>query len=1074
MQMAGMNDGVKTRIYSVYISDTNNITRGSGVLFYPGGDYLFVFTCAHVVKDIEQVRLLFLSEKDAIRDLYQALSTVVSNKQVFSPQQCKSDTDGIETSGDNLDLAIIQVRKPADISVEPYSIVFGEASRQSNVFIQGFPNGVTDGKTALECLDYLAGSVILNPADSSSFIIRLVDDFINRENIVEDLRGLSGSPVWGSSDVDNILLGLFTCAFRENAQLSKFYATKTEWIRLFMKERFGIVVQRKLGNIPTEDIAGRDYSPITINGSIMSDKDVTAQDAWLEEQIINFRATILDLKLRKAIDFAKAVINKPEFNLCSGIKQCELMKYLLYCYEIADLDEDFDALEEDMRNRGLLKTHDQLRQLTRSFMKKQYEKTIITAEECIKNADIKKEGHLLALAKTFLFLSKAYVEDLPVSESIGQLIDEHEQLLFREENIEDDALIYQMIGYVYGEKYHDYVKSVRLINRSYCIGFDNIVLESLGAAYYFLGVADATREDGTVDGSKIDRKALYKARECFLTIIDKADDLYWAGTVRRIGLCVYNTFVFLNDNYRILTVYPDLKKYIKQDDERIWRDIEMKHAKVLAQARRIDIAGYTHITPSDRLLLETIVTASDCSFQLENVEVQLKTQKNKDKIDRARFEKFLKERIGIIENNVRKLNRQERVPIYVHLMNIYGQGMLIFGWEKIDKLKYCFNYLKDCGDPDLLETMENFVYEFEAPLEDVIKRFKRTFDTKKDIKSWQELQHLYVRHDMMDEADVMYRELLAERKELISDEPEYAYRAYMDYITLYQRDVKDALQCYLDAKDSFKDTDIKGFWELELMVCTNTFNNPERFELERRPFVEKGLISELDYHRMAFIAYMVNLREEKVKEHNEYIRQYPHLVNPYTNMLMMQREEIQYLNWVGTIKPAFLPPLRSMNLSVASSIVSRLANENWHRMIDKQLKNRFGIDKRIVFDAWGLYILAETKGVEVLQQFDKVLISHFTVIRFLDELTKVNNNKLRAMLNYIKSNAKCHIISAGFRAQIDIRNHIEYNEIAAAIALGIEQNCLVVLGEPDIDRRVIEYYKQKIIRVNEIDKLFEK
>ena len=64
--------------------------------------------------------------------------------------------------------------------------------------------------------------------------------------------------------------------------------------------------------------------------------------------------------------------------------------------------------------------------------------------------------------------------------------------------------IYQMIGYVYGERYHDYVNAVRFLNRSYRIGFDNIILESLGEAYYFLGIKEATREDGIVEHIKVD------------------------------------------------------------------------------------------------------------------------------------------------------------------------------------------------------------------------------------------------------------------------------------------------------------------------------------------------------------------------------------------------------------------------------------------------------------------------------------------------------------------------------------------------------------------------------------------
>lgn len=71
-----------------------------------------------------------------------------------------------------------------------------------------------------------------------------------------------------------------------------------------------------------------------------------------------------------------------------------------------------------------------------------------------------------------------------------------------------------------------------------------------GTTSYFMAVTPATRDDDTVDCEKIDRYLLYKVRECFISIMDKADDLAWAATMRRAGLCVYNTFVFLYNRRR--------------------------------------------------------------------------------------------------------------------------------------------------------------------------------------------------------------------------------------------------------------------------------------------------------------------------------------------------------------------------------------------------------------------------------------------------------------------------------------------------------------------------------------------
>ena len=101
-----------TREYSVYVSDKDNTVRGSGVLFNAGNDLLFVFTCAHVVDDLETVRLFILKEIDATRDLYKVFCTEVPASQiVFSPlDDIKTDEVGGKTHSE--DIAIIRVSKP--------------------------------------------------------------------------------------------------------------------------------------------------------------------------------------------------------------------------------------------------------------------------------------------------------------------------------------------------------------------------------------------------------------------------------------------------------------------------------------------------------------------------------------------------------------------------------------------------------------------------------------------------------------------------------------------------------------------------------------------------------------------------------------------------------------------------------------------------------------------------------------------------------------------------------------------------------------------------------------------------
>lgn len=547
--------------------------------------------------------------------------------------------------------------------------------------------------------------------------------------------------------------------------------------------------------------------------------------------------------------------------------------------------------------------------------------------------------------------------------------------------------------------------------------------------------------------------------------------MFWAGTMRRVGLCIYNTFVFLQDNYRILTVYPDVKKYLQQLNNNECRDIEMKYAMISAQKGEINVKEFTHITAKDEIVLKSIARASKCSNLIEDATANIPA----DQIGNVpQLAREIRDTTYYLERNVRLIDRKERVPMYVQMINLYGRGMLIFGWDKKEKLETLYERLSEYANPELLDSMSNFIFEMDAPIAEAEKRFLTSFENKKNIITWQELNHFYIRHGMFERADAMYQELFSERRELIEEGPEYAYRAFIDYVTHYKRNLKYALQCYLDAKEAFKDTDIEGFWELELMLYSGTFNNPERFELERKQFVDKGLVTEESYHRDAFIAHLANLNNIEAIEHNNYIRQCPHLVNPQTGLLIVSKEEMQFLNWIGAVKPGFLPPSDSMVEERAKEVQNSYACETWHRKIDVQLKNQFGLNRKIAIDAWGLYQMAENDMLDVLDEFECVYVSHISVIRLLEELSRTDNIRIRILLEYLKICNKVKIYSAGFKAQIVVRNVIQYFEPESTVAVAVEKDCLMLYGEPIVDKELIEHFGNRIVRINDINKLIEK
>lgn len=202
-----------TREYSVYLSDETNNIRGSGVLFYPGGDYMFVFTAAHIVDELKNIRITFLKEIDSSIDKYEEYHTEVLNTQVFySPLDKVTVQDGERIHSE--DLAIIKVTKPSniDIAITNYYVI--EKFRNSSVYIQGFPNGVPDNENIIEYLDCLHGYISINDADSKRFTIKIDDNTLDKSNRIQELEGVSGSPVWDDNEQENGLLGLLSIAIQ--------------------------------------------------------------------------------------------------------------------------------------------------------------------------------------------------------------------------------------------------------------------------------------------------------------------------------------------------------------------------------------------------------------------------------------------------------------------------------------------------------------------------------------------------------------------------------------------------------------------------------------------------------------------------------------------------------------------------------------------------------------------------------------------------------------------------------------------------------------------------------------------
>jgi hypothetical protein len=275
-----------------------------------------------------------------------------------------------------------------------------------------------------------------------------------------------------------------------------------------------------------------------------------------------------------------------------------------------------------------------------------------------------------------------------------------------------------------------------------------------------------------------------------------------------------------------------LKRYILDLPQQDLHDIELKYARIDCQKGSMDFAQYQTFTEQDRLLFTMWVDLHAASGFFEGKSLRMVCQ--------PIVEQQLRTTIQRAEEQLENIEPTERLTIRVAIINLYGRGIFIFGWDAIEQIKRHFAEVQKSRELEVIKSMENFIYECEHPFDDVVVIYQKRFEEHRTLNNWYEWLNLYIRHFRLDEADDLYKKLFLENRDLIGEESEFIYRAYIDYVTVHNRDMKDALKCYLDAKPQIKDADIANYWEMELMLYTSTFNDPERFEEERFPYVQRG------------------------------------------------------------------------------------------------------------------------------------------------------------------------------------------------------------------------------------------
>lgn len=165
---------------------------------------------------------------------------------------------------------------------------------------------------------------------------------------------------------------------------------------------------------------------------------------------------------------------------------------------------------------------------------------------------------------------------------------------------------------------------------------------------------------------------------------------------------------------------------------------------------------------------------------------------------------------------------------------------------------------------------------------------------------------------------------------------------------------------------------------------------------------------------------------------------------------------------------------RGINIQGANAAKALFKREEWH-LSPKSIANKlqYEIHKSIAIDVWGLYILAVEEKLELLEQFDSIYVTHFSVCRMLEEITHFKNENIEVILAYLESAEHVKLQSPNFETQLRIRENVKYYEPCSTVAMAIEAEIPAIIGEPMLIQSLIDGFKNYIVRPDDLEKMME-
>ena len=615
----------------------------------------------------------------------------------------------------------------------------------------------------------------------------------------------------------------------------------------------------------------------------------------------------------------------------------------------------------------------------------------------------------------------------------SDFIGPHCTLLEKPENRDDERTSYQALGIVL-MRLGDNVRAVQCLNRAYEIKGSYLLLESIGCGYCSKATEKMLKsENGIASEALLDRDSLIKARECFLLLLREADEAYLRAVTSRIGIRIFECFVFLMDFYRICQYYPILDRYFSFPLSGQRRLVQKNYVFASIQLGQSNLNVCDALTPRDRTffsMYSRLVDMEDRLYLFQSVgETELMNLLSK-------AEDFFRV-VGSTEDALFYFS--DEVCAKLIKLYVYGNGQ--FGWNVLPVIRNLSSMIHSPENMDFVRLSIDELEKGDYTLSE--KTYQRVLEEKKDFISFNTLLNFYLRHRRIDSIQNLYDTIFSRREDLIKNFQDSFYCSYISFYLWRADDMVPPVRCYLDRGKFISDDIVRLYWEQELKRYSFALNDAEEMISAQKKLLEYNMLKEREAELNSLLMCLLNVRLEEAFSHT------PSLVDgSFYSITSLEQMLLMWKN--GARSPNTSGELHLQGKDFNGHLQKYLSESEHSCSVLSTFRSRHR--HYVVSDYLSLYFFAKIPGgLSVFDSYDRIYLTHITVYAALTDLLSGEDFSIRSVLSFIERGVherKIFIQSPSLSDILLLQDGFSVRtDVDSALLLSEVLDCPVFLGD---------------------------